>query len=89
MKRHGFTPAIESILSDEFGSDAQEVLQASPLLGYLNHKTASASRGSKSRGSFANHYALYVLLEDYLQNDYGPGGEGKGTQLIVSARLLW
>lgn len=78
MKRHGFTPVIESILSAEFGSDAPEVLQSSPLLGYLNHKTASASRGSKSRGSFANHYALYVLLEDYLQNGYGPGGKNEG-----------
>jgi hypothetical protein len=78
MRRHGFTPVIASILSEEFGKAAEEILEASPLLGYLNHKTASASRGSKSRGSFANHYALYVLLEDYLNNGYGPGGKNAG-----------
>jgi len=78
MKRHGFTSIIESILSEEFGKAAEEILATSPLLGYLNHKTASASRGSKSRGSFANHYALYVLLEDYLKNGYGPGGKNAG-----------
>lgn len=37
---------------------------------YLNHKTKSANRGSKSRGSFANHYAIYVLVEDYINQGY-------------------
>lgn len=88
MKRHGFTPTIESILSDEFGKAADGVLESSPLLGYLNHKTASASRGSKSRGSFANHYALYVLLEDYLKNGYGPGGKNSSKyEDYVGARF--
>jgi hypothetical protein len=88
MKRHGFTPMIESVLSDEFGKAAEEILASSPLLGYLNHKTASASRGSKSRGSFANHYALYVLLEDYLENGYGPGGKNAGKyEDYAGARL--
>jgi hypothetical protein len=36
----------------------------------LNVKTRSANRGSKSRGSFANHYALYVLVEDYINKGY-------------------
>jgi hypothetical protein len=55
------------------------VFALSPLLGYLNHKTKSASRGSKSRGSFANHYALYVLVEDYIERGFAPGGKRAGT----------
>ena len=33
-------------------------------------KTRSAEKGSKSRGSFANLYAIYVLLEDYKKNGF-------------------
>jgi hypothetical protein len=40
------------------------------LLQYINIKTKSANRGSKSRGSFANLYALYILVEDYIQKGY-------------------
>ncbi|MDF5738941.1 MULTISPECIES: restriction endonuclease [unclassified Nostoc] len=37
---------------------------------YLNIKTKAANRGSKSRAGFANHYAIYVLVEDYLNNEF-------------------
>jgi len=40
------------------------------LLQYLNIKTRSASRNSKSRGSFGNLYAVYVLVEDYLNHQF-------------------
>ncbi|MBS0209840.1 MAG: restriction endonuclease [Planctomycetes bacterium] len=79
VPRHAFTNQIEQILEKHFGILAADVFTASPLLGYLNHKTRSASRGSKSRGAFANHYALYVLTEDYLANGFGPGGKRHGT----------
>lgn len=58
VPRHAFTGEIETILLKHFGENAADVFERSPLLGYLNHKTKSANRGSKSRGSFANHYAL-------------------------------
>jgi len=32
----------------------------------LNEKTRSTNRGSKARGSFANLYAIYVIIEDYI-----------------------
>lgn len=48
-------------------------------MGYLNQKTKSAGRGSKSRGSFANHYALYVLVEDYIAKGFSPGGSRAGV----------
>ncbi len=76
--RHAFTEKIEEILQGHFGASAQEILEASPLLGYLNTKTRSANRGSKARGAFANHYALYVLVEDYIKRGYAPGGPNHG-----------
>jgi hypothetical protein len=46
---------------------AGSVINFAPLLEYINIKTRSANKGSKSRGSFANLYAIYVLLEDYIK----------------------
>lgn len=65
INRHGFTDKIAQIVSKNTGADGEEALEKSPLLQYLNTKTKAADRGSKSRAGFANHYALYVLVEDY------------------------
>ncbi|MDE2786565.1 MAG: restriction endonuclease [Chloroflexota bacterium] len=67
---HEFTDQITGILREEFQSNADSVFERSQMLQYLNIKTRSASRGSKARGSFANHYALYVLVEDYINKGY-------------------
>ena len=72
---HLFTPVIMHVLGEEFGKDADGVFQASPLLQYLNIKTRSASRGSKARSAFGNHYALYVLVEDYIKGGFLKGGD--------------
>lgn len=79
VPQHGFTREIEKILRKHFGAAAGDVFALSPLLGYLNQKTKAASRGSKSRGSFANHYALYVLVEDYIAKGFAPRGPRIGT----------
>jgi hypothetical protein len=70
IKHHAFTETIIEILSIKFGNDALFIFENSSLLGYLNNKTKSANRGSKSRGAFANHYALYVVIEDYIQKGF-------------------
>lgn len=67
---HEFTPIIRKILSSHFSDAADELFEKSSLVRYLNNKTKSASRGSKSRGSFANHYAVYVLVEDYISKGF-------------------
>ncbi len=72
---HAFTSTITELLADAFGKRASLVFEASPLLQYLNIKTKSASRGSKSRGAFANHYAVYVLVEDYLRQAFDKKGD--------------
>ncbi|BAZ80825.1 restriction endonuclease [Sphaerospermopsis kisseleviana CS-549] len=68
--RHEFTQTIIDILDEYFPGYGEIVLSNSQLLQYINIKTKAANRGSKSRASFANHYAIYVLVEDYLRNEF-------------------
>ena len=68
--QHDFTKTIINILNKYFPGDGDIILNNSQLLQYINLKTKAANRGSKSRASFANHYAIYVLIEDYLQNNF-------------------
>jgi hypothetical protein len=75
--KHPFTDTILDVLRRHFGDAAADLLEKSPLLQYLNIKTRSANRGSKARGAFANHYALYVLVEDYLAKGYLAGKRGQ------------
>ena len=95
MMEHEFTPTIMGILREHFGALAEEIFEKGYLLRYLNNKTKSASRGSKSRGSFANHYAIYVLVEDYISKGYSnserPYSEYEGaiyTELFTRMREL-
>ena len=74
LKEHPFTATILEVLTNYFGQDATTVLELSPLLQYLNYKTRSAHRGSKARSSFANLYAIYVLVEDYLVKGFLESG---------------
>lgn len=67
MVFHDFTDTIISQIKATLKVDGKELLQVSPLLEYINIKTKSANRGSKARGSFANLYAIYVLVEDYIK----------------------
>ncbi len=67
---HEFTVQIMETLAAQFGKQTEAVFGKSPLLQYLNIKTKSATRGSKARGSFANLYAVYVLVEDYLKHGF-------------------
>lgn len=73
IPRHAFTGNILAILQKHFGDDAERIFSRSPLLQYLNLKTKSANKGSKARGAFANHYALYVVVEDYINHGYSDG----------------
>lgn len=85
---HEFTKVIRRILRDSFGDISEELFERSELLQYLNIKTKSASRGSKSRGSFANHYALYVLLEDYVNSGFQDRGDYSEYEGAKYADLL-
>ncbi len=68
--QHNFTEKIKEILETHFGEDTEQIFRNSELLQYLNIKTVSANRGSKSRGSFSNIYAIYILIEDYINKGF-------------------
>jgi hypothetical protein len=67
MIEHEFTRIIIQQIEQDLNVDGEDLIKFAPLLEYINIKTRSANKGSKSRGSFANLYAIYVLLEDYIK----------------------
>ncbi|WP_457744634.1 hypothetical protein [Sulfurimonas sp.] len=90
-----FIDEIKIILEKDFGKKNSKILFDKPLIQYLVKKTKSANKGSKSRGSFANLYAIYVLIEDYLNqgfhkdgNDYSDYDGAIFTNLFTRQREL-
>jgi len=69
-----FTANIKSVLEKHFGKNANAIFEKSQLIQYINEKTRSANRGSKSRSSFANLYAIYVIVEDYIEKGFDKKG---------------
>jgi hypothetical protein len=72
---HVFTSNIKEILQKNFGKNTDDIFDKSQLIQYINEKTRSAGKGSKARSSFANLYAIYVILEDYLANNFDKKGD--------------
>lgn len=72
---HPFTTRILSILGEDAGEHADDIYRRNELLRYLNEKTRSVSRSSKSRSAFGNLYAIYVLVEDYVKQGFPAKGE--------------
>lgn len=91
---HEFTAEIRTVLQAEYGYVGNCLLERSPLLQYLNLKTRSASRGAKARSSFANLFAVYVLVEDYRahsfdqRHDYRDYEGARFTDLLHRQRQL-
>ncbi len=70
MANEPFIDKLMAVLNGTFGELAPEIFRASPLLQYIDKKTKSANKGSKARGSFGNLYAIYVILEDYINKGF-------------------
>ena len=63
-----------------YGKDAAEIYSQNLLLQYINEKTKSANKGSKSRSSFANLYAVYVIIEDYIAHGFDKNSKYKNYE---------
>lgn len=72
--KHGFTSQIVAILDQNTNGHGEKLLNSSEIIQYLNIKTKAANRGSKSRAGFANQYAIYVLVEDYINKGFVQSG---------------
>lgn len=89
-----FIDTINEILHNRFGDKALEILWKSQLLQYIELKTRSANKGAKARGSFANLYAIYVVVEDYItggfetKNNYAKYQGVEFTKLFKRQREL-
>lgn len=80
-----FSLKIEEILKKHFEDASVHILDKSQILQYICLKTKSANKGAKARGSFANLYALYVIIEDYIK--YLPSEE-KNYQKYKGAEFV-
>lgn len=69
-----FEEYIKNYLTDKYGDVAEALYGLSYIMQYLVQKTKSANRGAKARGSFANIYAIYVIVEDYLNESFDRKG---------------
>ena len=85
---HEFTKTIKTILEKSFQKSSERIFSKSELIEYLNIKTKSANKGSKSRGSFANLYAIYVLVEDYIARGFQKSGKYKNYEGAVFSTLF-
>jgi hypothetical protein len=85
---HEFTKTIKSILEKSFPNAFERIFSKSELVQYLNIKTKSANKGSKSRGSFANLYAIYVLVEDYIAKGFNKTGRYKNYEGAIFSTLF-
>lgn len=83
-----FTANIKSVLHKYFDKNADDIFDKSQLIQYINEKTRSANKGSKSRSSFANLYAIYVIVEDYIVNEYDIKGDYSTYEGAIFNRLF-
>ena len=85
---HTFTRKIKEILGEHFSDNADDIFDKSELLQYINFKTKSAEKGSKARSSFANLYAIYVLIEDYVKKGFHKKKKYKDYEGVEFTKLF-
>ena len=86
--QHVFTENINNILQKHFKKNAEEIFDKSQLIQYINEKTRSANKGSKARSSFANLYAIYIIIEDYIAKEFNKKGDYSKYQGALFNKLF-
>lgn len=61
---------IEEILKEEYQNNFEDIFNNSPLLQYLDCKMGAVYGNSKTRRSLANIYAIYSILNFYVDDYY-------------------
>jgi len=89
-----FEDYLKKYLQEKYGENADMIYNLSHILQYIVQKTKSANRGAKARGSYANLYAIYVVVEDYLdegfdkKGGYNSYGGARYSNLLARQREL-
>lgn len=87
-KKTTFSEFISSYLANKYGPIGDQIFTASQILQYIEKKTKSANQGAKARGSFANLYAIYVLVEDYINNGFIDRDDYKDYEGAIFSQLF-
>jgi len=85
---HQFTTSINKILKKHFADASSDIFDKSQLLQYINLKTKSADKGAKARGSFANLYAIYAIVEDYIEKGFDKKGDYSRYEGVEFTKLF-
>jgi hypothetical protein len=83
-----FRNLVVGIINEQYDKVYRDSVVENLLIEYILQKTRSANRGSKSRGSFANLYAIYVLVEDYVRNNFDTAGGYEDYEGAEYTKLL-
>jgi len=83
-----FNETIKNILGKHFGNVSESVYEKSLLLQYIDLKTKSANKGAKARSSYANLYAIFVIVEDYIQNEFDKKGDYSNYEGAMYSKLF-
>lgn len=89
-----FETYIKNLLNEKHNGIADELIVHSHLLQYLIKKTKPADKDeSKARKSFANLYAILVLVEDYRSvidsnEDYTKYQGAQFSPLLEKSKIL-
>lgn len=83
-----FTAKIKGVLKKNFSDLYDDIFEQSDIIKYLNFKMKSANRGSKSRSSFANIYAVYVLIEGYVNKGFVENKAYKNYEGAIYSELF-
>lgn len=71
---------INNILYEEYKNSAENIFNSSPLLQYLDSKMNAVYGNSKTRRSLANIYAIYSILNFYVDDFYNQKDKYKHFQ---------
>ena len=85
---------VHTYLQKCYGKQANLIFEKSYLFQYIDKKTKTVTTNPKSRKNLANLYAIYVLVEDYLnkkfhiEGDYSKYEGSQFTPLLERTRQL-
>jgi hypothetical protein len=79
---------IKDILLEDFGDEYENIFNQSDLLQYLDLKTSAIFGNSKTRKSLANIYAIYSILNFYIDTFYNDPEEYRKFQGYEFTLLL-
>ena len=61
---------IKDIIIRNHGKENYAKIASNDLIKFINAKTKSYNKGAKSRANYGTLYAIYVVIEDYIEKEY-------------------